>query len=369
MPSEVTFANLALRDFRCYSILELELNPGLTLVAGSNGEGKTSLLEALGWLATGHSFRDVPDAAMVRTGGASAIVRTTIRRADTSRSIEAEIRPIGANRILVNAKRIAKLRDLLGAVRVTIFAPDDLELVKAGPAKRRAYLDDLLVALTPRFDAVRSDYDKVLRHRNALLRTGVTTQEERTTLEVFDQRLTQFGSEIVHGRIELIAQLEGPLTRAMGDLAEGELAYGSTYVAEWAENLPQPKGEIAEVFGNALTARRRQEIQRGTTLVGPHRDEWTLGLNGLSARTHGSQGEQRTLSLALRLGAHHLVAETTGEWPVLLLDDVFSELDPARAKALATHLPPGQTILTAAGDIPSQIQPERTVRTQNGKII
>ncbi len=363
-------AALSLADFRCYESVDLDLGPGVTAVVGGNGAGKTSLLEAIGWAALGRSFRGVVDAALVRAGRDQAIVRVNVVIDDGERDrlVEAEVRAVGRNRILLDHHPVARTRDLSGCLRVTVFAPDDLALVKSGPAGRREFLDDLLVASAPRYAAVRSEYDKVLRHRNALLKGGVRDAEARGTLDVFDDQLVRAGAELATGRLRLVDRLTPGVDAAYRALAPATASIGATYEAEWAgERVPDP-ADVPDLLRAALVERRRHELDRGLTLVGPHRDEWRLEVAGLPSRTHASQGEQRTLALALRLAGHRLAAEVLGEPPVLLLDDVFSELDHDRADALVQELPAGQTIVTTAGDLPESVHPEQRVRVADGKV-
>jgi DNA replication and repair protein RecF len=366
----VQVQRLALLDFRCYAELDLELPNGATVITGANGQGKTSILEALDWIATGRSFRGVPDAALVRDGTERAIVRAALERDGRDRSVEAEIRVNGRDRILVNGKPVARRRDLVESLRVTVFTPDDLELVKGGPAGRRAFLDDLLVASAPRYDAARTEYERVLKQRNALLRGGMRGPDDVTTLDVFDAQLARAGAELARGRARLIARLEPELERAYAALASEEPPLATRYEAEWApdgfgtETVTDAEGLLLE----ALSASRRREIDRGVTIVGPHRDEWKLVLHDLDARTHASQGEQRTFALALRLAAHRVVAELVEDEPVLLLDDVFSELDARRATALVANLPDAQTLVTTASILPEGIRPARRLRVAAGAV-
>ena len=342
---------------------------GVTVVAGANGEGKTSLLEALGWAATTHSFRGVPDAALVRTGAEAAYLRVTVHEAEREQLMDAEIRAVGRNRVRLNRHPLARARDLLGLVRVTVFAPDDLQLVKSGPAARRSYLDDLLVAVAPRYESVRGEFDRVLKHRNALLRQGLRGPDAESTLVVFDEQLVQAGAELVRGRLRLTDRLLPALRDAYRALAGPNDEVDAAYEAEWAEGSVTPAAaDVEELLRAALAARRAAELDRGVTLVGPHRDEWRVRLAGLEARTHASQGEQRTLSLGLRLAGHKVVAEVVGSEPVLLLDDVFSELDPARAEALVSELPAGQTLITTASAVPGSVRPDRRLLVREGRI-
>lgn len=362
-------ARLALTDFRCYPAVDLVLPSGVTVVSGANGEGKTSLLEALSWAATTHSFRGVPDAALVRSGTDAAFVRVSVQEPDREQLLEAEIRALGRNRVRMNRHPLARARDLLGLLRVTVFAPDDLQLVKGGPAGRRAYLDDLLVAVAPRYEAVQAEYDRVLKHRNALLRQGLRGPDAESTLVVFDEQLVRAGSELVRGRLRLTGRLLPAVRDAYRGLAGEGDDVDAAYEAEWAEGSVAPAAEDVEpLLRAALVERRAAEVDRGVTLVGPHRDEWRLLLAGLDARTHASQGEQRTLALGLRLAGHKVCAEVVGTEPVLLLDDVFSELDPARAEALVSELPAGQTLITTASTVPESVHPDRRLRVRDGRV-
>lgn len=362
-------ARLALTDFRCYSAVDLALPPGVTVVSGSNGEGKTSLLEALGWAATTRSFRRVPDAALVRNGAEAAYLRVTVMEQAREQSLEAEIKTVGRNRVRLNRQPLARARDLLGLLRVTVFAPDDLQLVKGGPAERRAYLDDLLVALAPRYDAVRADYERVLKQRNSLLRQGAHGPDGDSTLVVFDDQLVRWGTELVRGRLRLSSRLLPAVRRAYNALARREEDIDALYEAEWAEGTVTPAADdVEELLRIALEARRPAELERGVTLIGPHRDEWRLRLGGLEARTHSSQGEQRTLALGLRLAGHRVCTEVIGTEPLLLLDDVFSELDPARGNALVAELPAGQTLITTASAVPDAIEPACRLRVSDGHV-
>jgi DNA replication and repair protein RecF len=396
-----------LRDFRCYEHAELRFPPGVTLVVGANAQGKTSLLEAVAWAATGASFRGVPDAALVRVGSDSAIVRAEVVEGARSQLLEAEIRGSGRNRVRLNDHPLTKARERRELVRVTVFAPDDLQLVKGGPAERRGYLDALLTSVAPRYEAVISDYERVLRQRNALLkqRFGADPDDE-TTLKVFDAQLARTGAELTRGRWRMLERLTPLVAAAYDELAHQPHAIEAGYQSEWAPgsvpngdagsvpngdagSVPNgdagsvPNGDAGSVPNgiadpaeldletallSALAERRRAELDRKVTLAGPHRDEWRLRVGGLDARTHASQGEQRTLALALRVGGHRLCTEVTGSAPVLLLDDVFSELDPQRSAALVANLGSGQTLLTTAGEVPDGVQADHVLRVDAGVV-
>jgi len=348
---------LWLTDFRCYATVDVSPAPGVSVIGGANGQGKTSLLEAVHWIATTRSFRGVPNRALVRADADAAVVRAKIHSGDREQLVEAELRTQGRDRVLVNRQTLRRARDLLGVLRVTVFAPDDLQLVKGGPGLRREYLDDLLVATAPRFESVRSELDKVLKHRNALLRHGVRDDSDRTTLDVFDDKLVAAAAQLVVGRLGLVDELVPALRMSYRALAPDGGEVEAHYHAEWAEG-PVDRDRIDEQLRTALSVTRRHEIERRTSLVGPHRDDWHLRIGGLDARHHASQGEQRTLALAMRLAGHETVATASDDEPVLLLDDVFSELDPDRSRALVANLPRAQTLVTTAVPLPAEIRPD-----------
>jgi DNA replication and repair protein RecF len=357
----VRVTRLWLTNFRNYETAELEPDPsGLTVIVGSNGEGKTNLLEAIGYLATLGSFRGAPSDALIRQGCGSAVVRAEGERDDRALLIEAELNAGGRDRVQVNRQPLKRARDLLGALRVSVFAPDDLVLVKGGPGERRRFLDDVLVALHPKHDALQRDVDRVLRQRNTLLRQsgGKASPEVASTLDVWDAKLASTGTALVEAREELVAQLEPEIAKAYDQVAHTAADVSVAYQRSWAGSL-----------ADAVAASRADDLRRGVTLVGPHRDEVALAIAGLPGRTHASQGEQRSLALALRLAAHRVVGEAVGASPVLLLDDVFSELDPDRSAALLTHLPPGQALLTTAGLVPESARPGTLVRVSGGAVI
>ena len=351
---------IQLAGFRCHEHLDLELGPRLTVVTGGNACGKTSLLEALGWLATQRSFRGAPDAALVRRGEEQAIVRAEIE-SDTATHptlIEAEIHAAGRNRVLVNRKPLRRAAELGLSLRTSVFLPDDLALIKEGPAARRDYIDDLLAALVPRYDSVRRDYERIVLQRNRLLRSGVRSATDVATLDVWDAKLAGTGATLAAGRLRTVEQLAVPLRTAYERVAGSSTDVVGEYKGTWFDGLGVAPGEaspaeIENVLDEALGRSRKIDMDRSTSTVGPHRDDLHLTINGLDARFRASQGEQRCFALALRLAGHELIAQATGLAPVVLLDDIFSELDPKRAEALITHLPEAQTIVTTAGVLPS----------------
>jgi len=353
---------LELVDFRNYESATFDLTGGTTAVLGRNGQGKTNLAEALAYLATLSSFRGAPPDALVRVGADLGIIRATVREDDGREVlIEAELSRVGRNRVQINRQKLGRTRDLLGVMRVTVFAPDDLIIVKGAPSDRRRFLDDALVALKTSYDAMRLELDRVVRQRNSLLKqaAGRLTPEIAMTLDVWDARLAAVGDTLGHARATLVARCQPMVSEAYEQLAGEAAPVELVYEPAWRSG-----GLVA-----ALAESRSSDVRRGVSTIGPHRDELSIGLNGLPARTHASQGEQRTLALAMRLAAHRLVAERTGSTPVLVLDDVLSELDPERATALLGHLPDGQVVITSASPLPPDANPERIIEISSGTVM
>jgi DNA replication and repair protein RecF len=384
----VQVRTLWLTDFRSYSSAQLDLAPGLTALVGANGEGKTNLLEALAWLATLSSFRGAPTEALVRRGASFAVVRALAEREGRELLVEAQIQPSGRSRVLVNRQPLRRARDLLGSLRVSVFTPDDLAIVKDGPGERRRFLDDALVSLHPRNDALRGAVEKVLRQRNALLKQTAGRLDEAAafTLDVWDAKLAEAGAALAAARLGLLDRTRPVLGATYDALARRPARVEARYEAAWlppAGPAPGVVGEgpdespaatgtaeadLATALAGALAEARSDDVRRGVSTVGTHRDEVALSIGGAPARTQASQGEQRTLALALRLAVHHVVTAAVESPPVLLLDDVFSELDPERSAALLAHLPAGQTLLTTASSLPPDAHPERVVRIVDGRL-
>lgn len=353
---------LELADFRNYREAIFDLTPGVTAVVGQNAQGKTNVAEALAFMATLDSFRRAPTVAMVREGAEAAIIRSVVRH-DDGRDVlvEIQIPRHGRTSVLINKQRLARTRDLLGVLRVTVFSPDDLELVKGSPAERRQFLDDTLVGLAVKNDALRLEVDRILRQRNTLLRQagGRLSEDISFSLDVWDEKLSQVGDEMGRERAAVIAQLQPMVEEAYGQVAGRAVAVGMIYEPEWRRT-----GLAA-----ALAAARADDVRRGVSTVGPHRDDVDLVLGALPARTHASQGEMRCLALSLRLAAHRLVTERTGTTPLLILDDVLSELDPDRCAALLAHLPAGQVVITTASPLPDSARPDRVIRIAAGQVV
>lgn len=351
---------LELQNFRSYESASITLSDGLTAVVGENGQGKTNLLEAISWIAGMGSFRGVPDEALIRTGADAAVIRATVESTGgREQLVEAELPRIGRNRIQVNRQRLARARDLLGVVQVTVFSPDDLELVKDGPALRRRWIDEALVSRHPRHDALRADLERILKQRNALLRSchGRLDGDAAFTLDVWDTKLAAAGDAVRAAREAVLAEIRPQLAAAYDAVARESADVEAIYDASWEGDL-----------GEALVASRELDVRRGVSTVGPHRDEIVLRIGGSPARTHASQGEQRSLALSLRLAADAVVREAGVAEPVLLLDDVFSELDPGRAEALLGALPGGQRLLTTAAWLPPAATPDRVLKIVDGTV-
>jgi DNA replication and repair protein RecF len=347
-------------EFRNHDAAAVEFPPGVSVLVGPNGVGKTNLLEAAGYLATLGSHRVGQDAALIRAGAASAVVRAAVQRAGRRLLVDVELRPGSGVRGRVNGAPVPRARDLLGVVRATVFAPEDLGLVRGDPEERRRFLDTLATQRLPRYHGSRQDYDRVLRQRNTLLRSaaGRLPASGLATLEVWDEKLASAGAEIWSERLRLVAALTPRVELAYQRLAGRddmvEIGYVSS-VAGTAGSDPDP-AKLAQALRERLVVDRAREVERGITLSGPHRDDLALGLRGLPARTHASHGEAWSLALALRLGSHRLLAEE-GEEPVLLMDDVFAELDRQRRDRVAeAALAAEQTIVTAA--VAEELPPE-----------
>jgi DNA replication and repair protein RecF len=357
---ETVVVRLGLHDFRSFEAVEFRPSPeGLTVVQGDNGAGKSSLLEAIVYASTLQSFRGAPREAIVRQGAVEAKVQCDVLAGSRKVEIEIEIVPGRRDRAWQNGQRTPGVRGLLEVLNTTLFTPDDLVLVKGGPAGRRDFVDEVLARSHPRLGADRAALDRVLRHRNALLRQlgGRLDSEAATTLDVWDDRLAQFGERLASSRADVVGSLSPLAADAFKILAAEAGAFEMRYTRSW-------EGPLSD----ALAAARGDDLRRATTSVGPQRDEVEIIAGGLDARTRLSQGRQRCVALSLRLASHHLLTAVTGTAPVLLLDDAFSELDETTARALVGELPTGQAILTTAGELPPGAVPELVARLINGRL-
>ena len=347
-------------DFRNHDAAAVEFPAGVSVLAGPNGVGKTNLLEAVGYLATLGSHRVGQDAALIRAGATSAVIHAAVRRAGRRLLVDVELRSGSGVRGRVNGAPVPRARDLLGVVRATVFAPEDLGLVRGDPEERRRFLDTLATQRLPRYHGSRQDYDRVLRQRNTLLRSagGRLPPSALATLEVWDEKLASAGAEIWSERLRLVGELTPRVELAYQHLAGHDDLVEVDYVSSVAGDVgfaPDP-AKLAQALRERLVADRAREVERGITLSGPHRDDLALALRGLPARTHASHGEAWSLALALRLGSHRLLAGE-GEEPVLLMDDVFAELDRQRRDRVAeAAVAAEQTIVTAA--VAEELPPE-----------
>ena len=372
--------HLTVADFRSYENAELPLEPGVTTLVGLNGQGKTNLAEALGYLASLSSHRVATDAPLVRFGASQAVVRGAVVRDGRETMLELEITPGRANRARLNRSPVPRPRDVLGTLRTVLFAPEDLALVKGDPGERRRFLDELLVARQPRWAAVRAEYDKVVKQRGALLKSAapvlrkgsrrgarpasddageVAAQRDSAlhTLDVWDGQLAQVGSHLLYARLRLLRDLGPYLGKAYDEVSAGQsdarVHYRSSLREETAARIaagevPEVDELVAEIHAS-LGEVRGQEVERGVCLVGPHRDDMVLTLGELPAKGYASHGESWSFALGLKLAAFQLLRHDLGDDPVLVLDDVFAELDTGRRDRLAAMIADcEQVIITAA---------------------
>jgi DNA replication and repair protein RecF len=362
-------AHLSLRDFRSYAEVELPLDAGVTALVGPNGQGKTNLVEAVGYLATLGSHRVAQDAPLVRLGAERAVVRAQVVRDDRQLLVELEITPGRANRARVNQSPVPRPRDVLGILRSVLFAPEDLALVKGDPSERRRFRDELLVLRHPRFAGVRADYDRVLKQRNALLKSGAGRrpsssqgQVDLRTLEVWDSHLGTVGGELLAARLDLVDALRPLVDKAYQSVSEAGFASSGPATIDYRSSLGDDvplvadRDLLAAALLDRMAGERKAELERGVSLVGPHRDELVLKLGPLPARGYASHGESWSFALALRLASYDLLrAESdAGGEPVLVLDDVFAELDDHRRSRLAAMVAGAEQVLVTAA-VPSDV--------------
>jgi DNA replication and repair protein RecF len=369
----VYLRHLQVGQFRSWESADLALTPGPTVLVGRNGQGKTNLVEAVGYLATLGSHRVSADAPLVRHGATQAVVRAALRKDERELLVEVEINPGRANRVRVNRAPLSRPRELLGLVKTVLFAPEDLALVRGDPAERRRFLDDLLVSRTPRLAGVRSDYDRVLKQRNALLKTAKLARGNAlATLDVWDGHLTELGGQLLAARLRLVTDLAPYVVDAYAGVAgpggdRAALGYSST-VPLAGNGSPVDPGrplpgaeELAAALRERVAERRKDEVDRGITLVGPHRDDLVLHLGPAPAKGYASHGESWSFALAVKLACFALL-RAEGDDPILVLDDVFAELDAGRRSALAEVAGSAeQTLITAAvaEDVPSALRGTR----------
>ena len=395
--------HLSLTDFRSYAQVDLTLSPGVTVLVGSNGLGKTNLVESIGYLSTLSSHRVSQDGPLIRFGAVRALIRAQLVRGEQKVMVEVEINASRANRARINRANPVRARDILGLCRTVLFAPEDLALVKGDPGNRRRFLDDLLVVLLPKHAGTRSDYDRVLKQRNALLksargqhfsRSGVSAAN-LATLDVWDEHLASAAAQLLAARLELLNRLRPHLAEAYAQLTDGSKLLRALYRSSLQPEVADISGslsdvddgigssgvmtdgvggarleddlslcsvaELTEKYRQELVQSRTRELERGMSLTGPHRDEVELLLGAAPARGYASHGESWSIALSLRLASFHVLDEdkhTSGNQPILILDDVFAELDAQRRRKLALMVASAEQVLVTAavgGDIPEEL--------------
>lgn len=363
-------ARLSLHDFRSYPEVEIVLEPGPTAFIGANGQGKTNLVEAVDYLSRLDSHRVSSDTPLVRAGTDRAVVRAEVVRGDRTALLELEITPGRANRARVNRAALPRTRDLVGVLRTVTFSPEDLALVKGDPSDRRRFLDGLLVLRTPRLAGVKADYDRVLRQRNTLLKSARSgrfsnRQVDLSTLDIWDDKLATLGGELVAARIALLHDLAPFLGESYRTVATESAADRRDVTAIYRASTPtddeSPAG-VREALLAGIEERRRDELDRAVTLVGPHRDEVELTIGTLPAKGYASHGESWSLALGLRLASFTLLRDDDGDDPVLILDDVFAELDQGRREQLAELVGDAEQVLVTAAvaeDVPKALAGQR----------
>lgn len=338
---------LALGDFRCHEQLDFRPDGGVNILIGANGTGKTSILESIAYASTLRSFRGTPDTALIRSGTSEAIIRVGLGENAAGAKIEIALPGKGRRRVFLNGKKPRANADLAQVFPVVAFLPDDLILVKGGPAERRDFLDDLAARLHPQAAAAQSEYRRAIRQRNALLRRE-GARADAVTLDVWDERVATAGGEVLARRLLLLDRLAPTLAESYASAA-GKGTLSPAYRAPWVEDLGTREADVlAADLRQAIRAARRRDMELRITTRGPHRDVPSFELEGRSLRTQASQGEQRTVSVALRLASYRLLEHHHGAPPTLLLDDIFSELDPTRAEGVMEIIPKGQVFVTSA---------------------
>jgi DNA replication and repair protein RecF len=357
-------AHLSLHDFRSYPALEVDLEPGVTSFVGRNGHGKTNIVEAIDYLSRLSSHRVAGDLPLVRRGSTQAVVRAAVVRDERRAVLEVEINPGKSNRARVNRGQLPRARELIGLVRTVVFAPDDLALVKGDPTERRHFADDLLVLHQgARYAGTRSDYDRVLKQRNSLLKTarlrGSSAEAALSTLDVWDERLARLGAEIMAARRRLVEDLNPLLGKAYEAVARG--ATRDDAILTYKPSFEVGEGDLEEAMLAEIQRRRPDELDRGVSLVGPHRDDILCSLGELPVKGYASHGESWSFALAMRLASYELL-RSTGDDPVLILDDVFAELDTGRRAQLAELVAGAEQVLVTAAvpeDIPDGLRGRR----------
>ncbi|MBO0812409.1 MAG: DNA replication/repair protein RecF [Microlunatus sp.] len=377
--------HLQLVDFRSYSGVDVPLGPGVTTFVGANGQGKTNLVEAVEYLSTLGSHRVASEAPLVRAGAEQALLRARVQAGlEDHRSLQLEIQitPGRANRAKLNRSPLPRARELIGLLRTVVFSPEDLAVVKGDPSERRRFIDTLVISRWPRLAGVKSDYDRVLKQRNTLLKSlagrsagGRRTEvisEAASTLDVWDAHLAQAGASLLRARLRTLAELQPLVGKAYAEIAPTNNLVGAEYSTSisYDDSTLPDLDDLQQALVAKLTERRLDEVRRGVSLAGPHRDDILFSIGDLPARGYASHGESWSLALALRLGSFALL-RSDGIEPVLVLDDVFAELDATRRDRLAGQLTDAeQVVITAAvaEDIPGQLAGRR-YRVAAGEVV
>jgi DNA replication and repair protein RecF len=362
-------------DFRSYSFMEINLEPGVTTFIGSNGQGKTNLVEAISYCSTLSSHRVSQDLPLVKADQPRAIVRTGVKYQDRTNWLEVEIWPSKTNKAKLNGSDCKKTKDILGILQTITFSPEDLILVKGDPGQRRYFLDELLVQKSSSYAGIKTDYERVLKQRNALLKSAGPARRNNldsvlATLDIWNEQLINFGSQIILARHQIINELLPYVSKSYAELAPSSKALNITYLPNVsAENMTL--NDLVTAMKQKLQERQQDELDRGLTLVGPHRDDLEIMIGELPAKGYASHGESWSVALALRLASFDLLKATSpaGD-PVLILDDVFAELDVARRNQLILRVKNVEQVLITAAvaeDVPKELVGNK-LYVNNGKV-
>ena len=363
-------SKLSLRNFRNHENLDLSFSPGTTTIVGRNGRGKTNIVEAVHYLATLGSHRVSQDAPLIRNGQNTASVLANVEKHKRQAQVELIINYPGTNKVSLNGNPLTRPRDILGLVTTVIFSPEDLELVKGEPSARRKFIDELSVLLAPKFSNTRSDYERTLKQRNTLLKSlgrRSPSPQARATLDAWDEQLISSGSEIIFTRLENIKKIQPHVTEFGTTISGDTEPLYLNYLNNWLAPETDDISEIEKLFRTELENRNKDEIDRGLTLVGPHRDDLNIQLSEMPAKGYASHGQSWSIAIALRLAAFKTLREHDDD-PILILDDVFAELDERRRNRLISIISDvEQTLITAAvlEDIPKGLPSHQLLLEDN----